>query len=138
MGRSLRVFFMEEDETVVKIPLSKFQRFYDGDPNTAFPDYAGKVIRCAMAHLELDNRQPVGIHHIDFMKVYIDPEGRRDQEKAHEEFRLANSFLEGSMRDEEAKVISIEPYLARKRLKEYFRWMPTESQISAVLNKAMG
>jgi len=45
MGRSLRIYFLEEDETVKKIPLSKFQRFYDGDRDTAFPDYAGKVVR---------------------------------------------------------------------------------------------
>jgi len=137
MGRSLRIYFLEEDETVKKIPLSKFQRFYDGDPDTAFPDYAGKVVRCAMAHLELDNRQPVGIHYIDFMKLYIDTEGKRDQEKANEEYNLANSFLEGTAKDQEAKIVSIEPFLARKRLKEHFRWMPTESQISAVLAKAM-
>lgn len=42
MGIGLRFFFVEDDETVYRIPITRYHRMMQGDPDERFKQYARK------------------------------------------------------------------------------------------------
>ena len=94
MSMSIRVFFFNPDNSIVKIPLTRYDRLYNNDPNESFPEYAGKCIKCAIVCVELENRRPVKIININYTIVSFGLDGRIDQEKLHREGALAAQMMD--------------------------------------------
>ena len=65
MGISIRVFIIEEDDTVHKLSHAAFERLIRQDPKECLPQYAGQKVRYALIAVEMKNRKPVDILHTD-------------------------------------------------------------------------
>ena len=76
MGISIRVFIVNEDDTLTRIPLSRYERLLKGDPEECFPQYAGKRIRYALAMVDLVNRKPAEILRMEYSMLSFDPNGK--------------------------------------------------------------
>ena len=61
MGLSIRIFIVEEDDTLKRLPMTRFDRLLKRDPNESLPKYAGKRVRYALIVVELINRRPIEI-----------------------------------------------------------------------------
>jgi len=61
MGFGLKIFFIDKDDVIKKIPLSHFERIYARDPKEIFPEYKDSRIRYAEVVVELENRKPFSI-----------------------------------------------------------------------------
>ena len=122
MGFGIRVFYFDEGK-IARIPFQKFDRMNDRNTVEALPEHAGKRLRCAMVLLNVENRKPVSVRHIDYLVMPLDSHGRVD----HEEVLRSASFLIGPPErstDEAArKVIEFRPYLS-KHYREKCRWTP--------------
>ena len=48
MGLSIRVFIIEDDDTIKRLPLARYERLLKSDPNEQLLEYAGKRVRYAL------------------------------------------------------------------------------------------
>ena len=47
MGLGLRIFIINDDDTIRRFPFSRYERLLQGDSKERLPQYAGKKIRFA-------------------------------------------------------------------------------------------
>ena len=59
MGLSIRVFIVEDDDSINRLPLAQYERLLKRDPNESLPKYAGRRIRYALIVVDLVNRRPI-------------------------------------------------------------------------------
>jgi len=53
MGLSIRIFIVEEDDTIKRFPLARYERLHKRDPDERFFKYAGKRVRYALIVVDL-------------------------------------------------------------------------------------
>ena len=59
MGFGFRIYFIDEDDKITRIPLTRFERIRDRDPKESISEYKNSRIRYAEIILELKNRKPI-------------------------------------------------------------------------------
>ncbi len=58
MGFGMRIFLIDEDDKIKRIPVTRFQRIHEGDPKESLLEYKNSRIRFAEIVLKLENRKP--------------------------------------------------------------------------------
>ncbi|MGD9262562.1 MAG: hypothetical protein PVG44_19120, partial [Desulfobacterales bacterium] len=61
MGLSIRVFIVEDDNTIKRLSMIRFERLLNRDPNEKLSKYAGKRVCYALIVVDLVNRRPIEI-----------------------------------------------------------------------------
>ena len=133
MSISIRVFFFNHDNSIIKIPVSRYDRLFNNDPDESFPEYAGKRVRCAIAFVILKDRRPAKLTHIEYTIVSFGSDGRLDQEEFHREGALVMEALGFPDPSLPKNVVSLSPRIAQKRYHERFKWTPTEDEINSII-----
>ena len=130
MGFSVQIYLFGNDK-IRKIPLSKFQRFFDGDKGVTFPEYSDKKVKIALVMLNYTNRQPEEVLKIDYNIMWIKHDGTLDQEKRHDEALAAiiNSTFAESDNDLPPNVIDASSFFAKKQYETKYKWQPTQKEI---------
>lgn len=64
MGWSYRVFLVEADDSLVRVPNTVYERMYDNPEEHPILQYAGRQVRSAEAIVELRDRRPVRVARI--------------------------------------------------------------------------
>jgi len=134
MSISLRIFFFNPDNSIIKIPLSRFDRLSKNDPNESFPEYAGESIKCAIVCVELENRRPVKIINVNYTIVSFSSDGRIDQEKLHREGALAAQMMDLPDLFLPKNVVDLSPKIAQKQYHERFKWKPTKDEVDKIID----
>jgi len=93
MGFGFRIYFIDEDDKVTRIPLTRFERIRDRDPKESLSEYKNSRIRYAEVILELENKKPVSIARIVYCYLQFDSEGKVDKEYLNTEVRVAISMM---------------------------------------------
>jgi len=75
MGLSIRIFIVEGDDTITRLPLACYERLHKRDPDERFLKYAGKRVRYALILVDLDDRRPIEIVKDKFGFLFFDDEG---------------------------------------------------------------
>jgi hypothetical protein len=128
MGISLRIFVVNDDESIKRFPLSRFERLLRGDPKERLPEHAGKRVKYAEAAVELENRKPTRILRIVYHILSFDSEGRLDQAEQEKERRLVADIIAFPIKNgSSGRVIKAQGLFAKKRFEHHYRWTPTES-----------
>ncbi len=78
MGFGFRVFLIDEEDKIIRIPTSRFDRLRNRDLKEALIQHKDSRIRYAMVILQLENRKPISIVQIDYSYLLFDSEGRID------------------------------------------------------------
>lgn len=76
MGLSIRIFIIEDDDTIKRLPLARYERLLKRDPDERLSKYAGKRVRYALIVVDLVNRRPIEIVRDQFDFLDFDDEGR--------------------------------------------------------------
>jgi len=66
MGVSVRVFLVDDNDSLQRIPMSRLERLLHFDRVESLPQYAGKRVRCAMVFVDVAGRQVLAIILIRF------------------------------------------------------------------------
>jgi len=139
MGTGVRVFFIGTDNSVRKVPLSKFERLYDNRSDECFEEYAGERVRCAMVFVRLENRKPAEIIHVDYFIVPFKMDGRVDQKERERGMSLVMQSLDLSPPEAEPEnqhnVINAMPRIFKKKYDEEFKWEPTDVELAMIVKK---
>ncbi len=80
MGMSVRVFLVDDNDSLQRIPMARLDRLLHFDRRESLPQYAGKRVRCAMVFLEVAGRQVLAIRNIDYFLLSFDDKGTDQQE----------------------------------------------------------
>ena len=76
MGLSIRVFIVEDDNTIKRLPLARYERLLKRDPDERLLEYADKRVRYALIVVDLVNRRPIEILRDEFGFLDFDDKGR--------------------------------------------------------------
>jgi transposase len=141
MGLSIRIFIVEDDDTVKRLPLARYERLLKRDPNESLPKYAGKRVRYALIVVNLVNRRPIEVLRDEYAYLVFDEEGRF-KEPVYEKVEssaldmLDVLFLEEQKKDR--RVIDARHKFARKRYFDKNRWQPTDEIITVIAETIFG
>jgi len=103
MGMSVRVFLVDDNDSLQRIPMTKLDRLLHFDRVESFPQYAGKRIRCAMAFLEVAGRRVLSIRNIDYFWLSFDEKGRINKKEWEKGMRLGMELLPSILDGEHPK-----------------------------------
>ena len=137
MGLSLRIFIVEDDDTIHRLPLAKYDRLLEHDSNESLPRYAGNRVRYALVVVNLYNRKPIEILKFQYSYLSFDAKGRLDPDIAQQEARLAFDVL-GPYGDKNGNVIEARHLFAKKRFRDKYTWTASPEVEAAIVNEIFG
>ncbi len=139
MGIGFRIFLIDDDDSLHRLSMARYQRLRQREPGESLPQYAGKRVRCAMVVLEVAGRKTIDINHIDYYMLSFDAEGCIDTTELEKEARLAIEILPSfTEKDPSKHVIDARSRFAKKRYEHEFKWRPTPELQAAILYAIFG
>ncbi len=139
MGLSIRVFIVEDDDTIKRLPLTRYERLLKRHPDERLPKYAGKRVRYALIVVDLVNRRPTEVVRDEFAYLDFDEEGRFKEPEHDKEESSALDMLDFfSLKQQDNRVIDARHKFARKRYFDKNRWEPTDEIVAAIAEAIFG
>jgi len=136
---SARVFLVHDDDSIRRIPVSRFLRLYEGDRRECFPAYAEKRVRYALTAIDLKDRKPVSFLHAEYGFLKFDSEGFGDVKDRQEKDSIAAEMIDlGPVCLSSRKIVHAQNRFARKRYFDKHRWTPTEDLEATIMLTAWG
>ncbi len=137
MGFGIRIFFFDEDDKIIRIPATRFERIRDRDPKESLSKYKNARIRYAELILELENRKPISITRIVFGYLQFDSEGKIDKDFLNTEGQVAISMIPSiPLPGEPENVIHANDRFAQKRFENEFTWTPSFELEQEIIKKS--
>ena len=139
MGLGIRIFIVEEDNTIKRLPLARYELLLKRYPNESLPKYAGRRIRYALIVVDLVNRKPIEVVRDEFAYLDFDEEGRFKEPVHEKEESSALDMLDFfSLEQQDKRVIDARHKFARKRYFDKHRWQPTDEIVTAIAEAIFG
>ena len=134
MGMSVRVFLVDDNDSLQRIPMAKLDRLLHFDRRESLPQYAGKRVHCAMAFSDVAGRQVLSIRNIDYFWLLFDDKGRIDKDEWEKGMRLGMELLPSILDGEHPKqVINAQHRFAKRRYEYEFKWKPSRKVEQAIM-----
>ncbi|MBW1727432.1 MAG: hypothetical protein JRF31_04475 [Deltaproteobacteria bacterium] len=133
MGVGLRIFIVNDDNSLKRISLKKYERLMKRDPDISFPQYAGKQVRYAEVAIEFENRRPAEILRMEYFIMHFDSKGRIDGTVQDDIMNLGVNLAPPIHFETDPVVIDAQHLFAKKRFDHQFRWKPTPEIEMAIL-----
>jgi hypothetical protein len=139
MGLGIRIFVVEEDDTIKRLPLTRYERLLKRDPDERLPKYAGMRLRYALIVVNLVNRKPIEIVRDEFFYLDFDKNGRLKEAEHEKNESLALDMLDLLlMKQHDKRVIDARNRFARKRYFDKNTWKPTDELVTAIAETIFG
>ena len=139
MGLSIRIFIVEDDDTIKRLPLARYERLLKRDPDERLSKYAGKRVRYALIVVDLVNRKPLEVVRDEYAYLEFDEEGRlKEPEFENEEVSAFDMLDFSSVEPQDRRVIDARHKFARKRYFDKHRWQPTDVIVTAIAEAIFG
>ena len=139
MATGLRIFLVNDDGSLKRFPLARFERLFQDHPDECLPEYARKRVRYALISLDLENRKPVEILGIGYHILTFDPEGKIDAAELQREMRLwVDQMPNGATIRTNPKVVDAEHRFLQKRYNNRYNWEPTPEIEEAIAKAIFG
>jgi hypothetical protein len=139
VGLAIRIFIVEEDDTIKRLPLARYERLLKCDPEASLPKYAGKRVRFALIVVNLVNRRPIEVVRDEFGYLNFDADGRFKEPKHEKGESSALDMLDFfSIEQRDKRVIDARHKFARKRYFDKNMWKPTDEIVTAIAEAIFG
>jgi hypothetical protein len=139
MGLGLRIFFVNDDDSLQRLSLAKFERLRRRDPGERLSQYAGKRVRYALVVLETVNRKPVEINLVQYSYLPFDSQGRIDAAEREKQASLAGEMAAPAhMEQHPGQVIDARHRFAKRRYDDHYSWTPSPEIESAIVEAIFG
>jgi hypothetical protein len=139
VGTGFRVFVVEDDGSLKRIAMAQYERLRRHEPEGAFPQYAGRRVRCAMVVLKVAGRVPLAIERIDYFVLPFDRNGYLDEREQEKQARLAVEVLPPVVEEErDGQVINARSQFAKRRYDHEFKWKPSPETQAAIVAAIFG
>jgi hypothetical protein len=135
MGMTMKYFFVNDDESVMSIPLARINKLHDYDPKVTFPELAGKKVRVAWALVTTQGRHLVAITSVEGCYLVFDSNGMLSREwwdeQVQRSFVRYGEYLESIIPHDDKKVIHAATKFMDK--KEKPAWNVTSNILDQIL-----
>ena len=139
MGLGTRIFIVNDDDTLKRMPMKRYHRLFKRHPEERFLEYAGNRIRYVLVVLELKNRKPVEILRIQYSYLAFDRKGRLREDERERAARLSMEMTKPLLPEEESNhVIDAGYKFAKKKFDREFRWEPSAELETAIFKAIFG
>jgi len=138
MGLAARVFLVEDDGHLRRLSLTRYERLLRGEAEGFLPQYAGKRVRYALVVVDLVDRKPIEIRHVEYSWLSFDSKGRLDRSEQEKEVRLAMEVLPSISGEESLQVIDARHRFAKKSYDDRYRWKPSPDIQAAIIAATLG
>ena len=141
MGIGSRIFLVNDDDSVQRLSMAKFERLHRRDPEERLPEYAGKRVRYVFVILEIENRKPIDIILVQHSYLPLDSEGRIDTVEMEKAASLAVDIVPPLLSEQRSgRTINARYKFARKRYYDQYKWTPSreiqEAIVKAIFSKS--
>ena len=136
MGVGLRIFLVNDDNSLKRLALTRYERLMQRDPDVSFPQYAGKRVRYAEVAVEFENRKPVEVLRMEYFIMHFDSKGRIDGTVQYDIMSLGVNLIPPMYFKTDPVVIEAQHHFAKKRFDHQFRWKPTP-EIEMAISKSI-
>lgn len=142
MGTGFRLFLVNDDDSLYRVPLARYERLLRFEPQERLPEYAGKRVRCALVVLDVLGRTPLDIRYIDHFMLSFDADGRIDANEWDRETQFVGEMVDSHMGESlDPKLVDARGHFARKRYFHEFKWIPTprvrENIVTTIFGKEL-
>jgi hypothetical protein len=139
MGLSIRIFIVEDDDTIKRLPLACYERLHKRDPDERLSKYAGKRVRYALIVVDLVNRKPIEIVKDQFAFLDFDDEGQLKVSEHDKKESLTFDILPPLLSDQtNDRIIDARHKFAKKSYFDKFSWTPTDEIVAAIAEPTFG
>ena len=139
MGLGTKIFIVNDNDTLKRMPLKRYHRLFRRYPEERFEEYAGKRIRYVLVVLELKSRKPVEILKIQYSYLSFNPEGRLREDEREKAARLSMDMIEPIQSEQEPNhVIDAHYKFAKKRFDSEYRWKSSPELEAAIFSAIFG
>jgi len=139
MGLGSRIFIVNDDQSIEKLSMARFERLFRQDPDECLLKYVGKRVKYAHVVVELENRKPVSVVMIQYSYLSFDADGIIDQSSMEKEMHLGMQMMEPITLDlKSTNVVDAEHRFAKKRFSDLYLWQPSPDVKDAILKAAFG
>jgi hypothetical protein len=136
MGYSLRIFFIDKNDKIKKIPLTRFDRIRARDPEEKLDEYKNTRIRYAEIVVELENRKPVFMARAVFGYLYFDANGLLDEKILDDKWEIMCNILSSSSSSNNlSKIIYANDRFGERRFKNKYKWIPSPELEKEIFDK---
>ena len=126
MGLTIkRLIYDEDNDKLIPIPSSKFERLFNRDASESLREYSGRQIKYITVVVQLENRKPVSILDMKFHLMKIDKNGRFDIDFLDELNINASKLINISVFESPKNVVDMSSEFAKKQFKQKYSWMPS-------------
>ena len=134
MGVSVRVFLVDDNDSLQRIPMTRLGRLLHFDRRESLQQYAGKRVRCAMVFLDVAGRRVLSIRNIDYFWLSFDDKGGINKKEWEKGMRLGMELLPSILDGEYPKqVINAQHRFAKRRYEHEFKWKPSRKVEEAIV-----
>lgn len=134
MGISLRVFLVNDDDSLQRLSLARFERLRRREPEERLPEYAGRRVRYALVILQVADRKPLEILRIQYSFLHFDSEGRIDTAEQERQGRLAMEMIHPVVTERRRpQVVESRHKFAQKRYQDRYKWTPSPEIEAAIV-----
>ena len=139
MSLSLRIFLVDDNDSLQRLPVSRYNRLLRGEGEECLPNYAGKRVRYALVVVEVVKRKAVDILDIQYSVLFFDGEGRLDRTEQAKETKLAMEVMGPLSKDQDSlQVINARHRFAKKRYDHKYSWQPSQEIRAAIVAATLG
>ncbi len=134
MGIGIRVFLVDDNDSLQRLPQARLERLLHFDRGESFPQHARKRIRCAMVFLQVAGRQVQAIRNIDYFLLQFNDKGRIDKKEWEKGMRVGMELLPSILNFEHPKrVINAQHRFAKRCYEHEFKWKPSRRVEDAIV-----
>ena len=134
MGIGIRVFLVDDNDSLQRLPLARLERLIRFDRGENLPQHAGKRVRCAMVFLQMAGRQVLSIRNVDYFVLPFDDKGRISKKEWEKGMLLGMDLLPPLINEENPKqVINASHRFAKRRYEHEFKWKPSRKVEDAIV-----
>jgi len=135
----LRVFLVNDDDSIQRLSLARYERLRRRDPEERLPKHAGKRVRYVLVILEVADRKPLEILRIQCSFLHFDSDGRIDTAEQEREGRLAMEMVPPIVGERRGpQVVDSRHKFAQKRYQDRYKWTPSPEIEAAIVEAIFG
>ncbi len=134
MTYSIRIFVVDQDDTLYRLSGTKFTTMLDDPESDRLPRFASQRVRMVEAIVELRDRVPIGIARIVYEMLTFDGEGRLDRRGFERQNFARADLLAGELKMDDTVVVDA----SSRFIAQGGRWQPSPSLERHVCRAALG
>ena len=137
---SMRIFFITDEDEILKVPIAKFERMLKGSYEEKTERFAGKRIRAAEIAVMIENRKPVVVLRAIYYYLHFNEKGILDYDRFMNDGHLVAKagIPEISIKEKQDNIINAQQEFAKKQRDHAVWWKPHMQLERDILDASIG